>query len=640
MSAFSQGMVIGRYRIDAPLGAGGMGVVYEATDEFLQRRVALKVLPPGRLTDDASRQRLLREARAAASLDHPNLCPVFDAGEHEGHLYIAMQYLEGETLASRLRKQHFTLNEALEIAGDVASALVEAHEHHIVHRDLKPGNIMLTPKGARVLDFGLAHILSGEQQPITRQGELSGTVPYMAPEQIRGEPTGRAVDVFSLGIVLYEMISGRRPFVGESAAAIMNAILYHPVPPIPTSDEDPANGVAQLLGWMLSKDSLRRPSASEVVNELRDLAGSLSSSTVVMPRREATDEIHPTEKVTTTSRRRRLETDAELVSRSIDPEARREFVKGRHLWNKRTPLAVREALEHFQAAVDIDPLFPEAFSGVADASMYLSFLDFVSPRIAMPKARSAATRALELDPSSDQAYATLAFIQTLYDWDWGRSDDSFQHAFRLNDGNAEAHHWYGIVTAVRGELDEARRHLSRAFDLNPLSPIIPVGLHFAEYYAGRFDEAVRICREITQSEPGFAPARFYLGRSLEVAGRLEEAVAAYRSFSDLVPVEMEHLPSLAACLAKLDRHEEADAIEARLRQAAATRYISAFYFALIASGRRERESTLEHLERAVDEHATRIYELHVDFRFGWLHDDAGFRALVERVGFCELRTVR
>ena len=210
---------LSHYRIVSKIGEGGMGEVYLAQDTKLDRRVALKFLPESLMADEQARKRLVREAQAAAGLDHPNICAIHEVSEANGRSFIVMQYVEGEPLDSRIKRQPLDLSESLSIATQAADALAEAHAHGIVHRDIKPSNIMLNPRGkVKVLDFGLAKILrndvagGAEAQTVmllTQSGVVLGTAPYMSPEQLRAERLDGRSDIFSYGTVLCEIVSGR-----------------------------------------------------------------------------------------------------------------------------------------------------------------------------------------------------------------------------------------------------------------------------------------------------------------------------------------------------------------------------------------------------------------------------------------------
>ncbi|MGA7380896.1 MAG: protein kinase [Terriglobales bacterium] len=247
------GTRLGPYEIQAPLGAGGMGEVYRAKDTRLDRTVAIKVLASHLSSSPELKQRMEREARAISSLNHPNICHLYDIGSQDGTDYLVMEFLEGETLAERLRKGRMTLSETLTIGAGIAEALAVAHKQGIVHRDLKPGNIMLTKAGAKLMDFGLAKatpagfdgasnapVLSAAltvsdaspRSPLTAAGTLMGTIQYMSPEQIEGKEADARSDLFALGGVLYEMVTGGRAFGGKSQVSVASAILEKEPEPI------------------------------------------------------------------------------------------------------------------------------------------------------------------------------------------------------------------------------------------------------------------------------------------------------------------------------------------------------------------------------------------------------------------------
>ena len=231
-----QGMRLGRYSIVEPLGAGGMGVVYRARDEKLERTVAIKMLAPGVLTGEDARRHFRREALALAKLNHPRIAAVYDVGEQDGADFIVMELVAGESLATRLRAGALPVKEATAIALQVAEALEEAHEQGVIHRDLKPANVMITPKGnAKVLDFGLAKMLavsSDAKLSLTERGGLLGTPLYMSPEQAQGMSLDARTDLWSLGVTYYELLAGAAPFQAGSSLAILRAITEEAFPPL------------------------------------------------------------------------------------------------------------------------------------------------------------------------------------------------------------------------------------------------------------------------------------------------------------------------------------------------------------------------------------------------------------------------
>jgi tetratricopeptide (TPR) repeat protein/tRNA A-37 threonylcarbamoyl transferase component Bud32 len=263
------GTFLGRYEIIGELGRGGMGVVYKAEDTKLKRHVALKFLPPELTQEPLAKERFVNEARAASALDHPNICTVYEIDQtDEGQMFISMGCYEGETLKEKIARGPVDVGEAVDIALQVAEGLEEAHEKGIVHRDIKPSNIMVTSKGqAKIMDFGLAKLAG--QTKITKTGTTMGTVAYMSPEQARGEDIDRRTDIWSLGVVLYELLTGEQPFKGEYDQAVIYSILNEDQRP--TTDIIPKvpSRVEAVVARCLRKDPAGRPqSALELAAEL------------------------------------------------------------------------------------------------------------------------------------------------------------------------------------------------------------------------------------------------------------------------------------------------------------------------------------------------------------------------------------
>jgi tetratricopeptide (TPR) repeat protein len=375
----SVGSTVAHYRLERPLGTGGMGAVFLARDTRLGRMVALKLLVAP--TAPEARRRLLREARASAALDHPGICAIYDVG-HDDRAgdYIAMQFVEGETLAARLQRGRLRPDDALVLVAQIAEALGAAHRQGIVHRDLKPGNLIITPSGApKILDFGLATHVPGTPSAaeadtathVTDPGVVVGTPAYMSPEQVRNEPLDFRTDVFSLGCVLYECLTGRRAFHGSTSAEVMGEVLH--VEPPPASHVVPELGETYdgLCGRMLHKRPAERfQSAEEVLGALRALTPSIPA-----PSRSATGQASVA--------RRPFPRRAAIVATAgvtlavaaivwsmrdslPDPpdEARRWYERGIDAMRDGTYAGARVALSE---AVRLFPAYPQAHARLAEA---------------------------------------------------------------------------------------------------------------------------------------------------------------------------------------------------------------------------------------------------------------------------------
>ncbi|MFZ1919642.1 MAG: protein kinase [Terriglobales bacterium] len=282
--SLATGTKLGPYEIATPVGAGGMGEVYRARDTRLERTVAIKILKARQAETADGRERFDREARSISSLNHPNICHLYDVGEQDGVRYLVMEFLEGETLADRLQKGALPLEQVFKYGIEICEGLEQAHRKGIVHRDLKPGNIMLTKTGVKLMDFGLAkplappnsgltETLATSPQPLTADGAVMGTFPYMSPEQVEGSEVDGRSDIFSLGAVLYEMVTGKRAFKGKSSLSICSAILERNPPPVSSVKPMTPSALDHAVGRCLMKDRDERwQSVRDLSHELKWIA--------------------------------------------------------------------------------------------------------------------------------------------------------------------------------------------------------------------------------------------------------------------------------------------------------------------------------------------------------------------------------
>jgi CheY-like chemotaxis protein/predicted Ser/Thr protein kinase len=277
------GTVIAGYRIEERIGRGGMGVVYRAQHLNLQRRAAIKIIAPDLAESEGFRERFTREARIAAALQHPNIVTVYDAGEVDGLLYLAMQYIQGEDLAMMLRVEgRLRPYRAIDVCRQVASALDAAHASGLIHRDVKPANVLIEGRTAFLTDFGLTKRLDGAQSQLTRAGDVVGTIHYVAPEQIEGRRVSARSDVYSLGCLLYHCLSGQVPFALETDVAVIYAHLSEEPPKLSELRPELPEGLDAVMAKALDKSPDRRfPSCGDMISAARaviDAAGPLSET--------------------------------------------------------------------------------------------------------------------------------------------------------------------------------------------------------------------------------------------------------------------------------------------------------------------------------------------------------------------------
>jgi TolB-like protein/predicted Ser/Thr protein kinase len=491
-----------RYRRIEKLGEGGMGVVYLAEDTSLGRRVALKTIR-AEVADRTARERLLREARAAAAVNHPGVCQVYEVGEDEGETYIAMELLEGESLATRLARGPLPIGEALDVAIAILSALAALHAKGVVHRDLKPSNVFLTPHGVKLLDFGLALPLGGGGtggERLTQTGFFVGTPGYMAPELWSGQDVGPPADLFALGAILIEMVAGVRAFRGERAADLMHAVLHDPPPSL--SGGAAVEAVDRAVQRALSKRAVDRPTAPAMAAELTAARGRVDG-------RETPGALH-------------IQRMVVVPFRLLRPDPEIDFLS----------LGLADALTTSLRGID----------GLSVTSSQIGARyagDALDPRrVAETGAQLALTGTLARAGGRLRVHAELVEVPG-GEVRWSRpAEGPTDDLFRLQDDLARR-----IVDSLALELAPGRRRtLQQDVPGNARAYELFLRANQMAYNFGMLAEARALYRECLAADPGYAPAWARLGRVCRVMAKyghgdpradLAEAEKAFRRALEL-----------------------------------------------------------------------------------------------------------
>jgi serine/threonine protein kinase/Tfp pilus assembly protein PilF len=773
--ALAAGTKLGRYEIRAKIGEGGMGEVYLAQDTNLDRKVALKVLPAEVAADHNRMSRFVQEAKAASALNHPNIITIYEIDEwgssptvREGAHFIATEFIDGETLRERMRKAPVKLGEVLDVAIQTSSALSAAHEAHIIHRDIKPENIMLRHDGiVKVLDFGLAKLTerlppdSVDAEAATKAlvqtepGVVMGTAAYMSPEQARGLTVDARTDIFSLGVVIYEMVAGRAPFGGATRSDLIVALLERDPPPLARFTPEAPAEMERLVMKTLAKDREERyQTAKDLLIDLRQLKKRLEfaaelertaspdrradaptkTSIAVLPFANMSDDaeneyfcdglaeellnaLAKIDELKVAARTsafsfkgkntnvseigralnvnsvlegsvrksgKRVRITVQLVNASDgyhlwserydrelqdifdvqdeitlavvdalkvkllgeekaavlkrytdDTEAYELYLKGRYYWNKRTGEGIKKSIECFQQAIEKDPGYALAYTGVADsyASLGFSFdVGSLPPREVMPKAKAAATRALELDNTLAEAHTSLAMINLHYDWNWPAAEREFQLALGLNPNYANAHHWYSHYLLPMGRTDESLAESRRALELAPFDLIINVHLGWHYLYTAQYDLAVDQFKKTLEMDQNYVQTHWYLGLTYEEKGMHGEAVAELQKALALAKESTDIQAELGHAYAVAGKRVEAMHALDELRGLSERRFVSAYNIATIYAGLGQKDEAFDWLEKAYEERSDLLVYIKVDAKLAGLRSDPRFADLVRRVG--------
>jgi serine/threonine-protein kinase len=831
-SALASGSKISRYEIRSQLGKGGMGDVYLARDRSINRDVALKVLPANFASDRERLQRFKQEAQAAASLNHPNIAHIYEIGEFEGTHFIAMEFIDGQTLRDSIHLAQEELPKLLRYLQHIAEGLAKAHGAGIVHRDLKPENIMINRDGfAKLLDFGLAKLVEPQKtwagsssnsdvatvlENLSRSGVILGTVGYMSPEQAKGrvDEIDHRSDIFSFGCILFEAVTGRKAFQGADAIDSLNKIIREQVPSISSIRPDVPLELQKMVRRCLEKNPEDRyQSIKDVAIELKDLrdeltttslvggtssptspysaassggtytqAGKTATSPAELTRASSAEylvsEMKQHKKTTfviaglvllgiiggivgvrsylrsrnaeaamdsiavlpfvnqnndpemeyqsdgltesiinslaqlpnvrviarssvfrykgketdplkagkelgvsavltgrimqrgdtltistelldvnhnqqlwgdqytqkasdlmsmqraiatqiTSNLRLKLSDPEQMVARhqTENPEAYQLYLKGRYHWNKRTSDSLEKSVAYFNQAIEKDPNYAQAYVGLADAWFSRGWYRFFVPKEAYEKARSSATRALELDEQLGEAHAMIAAIKTTYEWDWPGAEREFKLAIQLNPNYPTARQRYSLYLPTMGRFDEAIVQAKKALELDPLS--LPANENVGDilYLARRYEEAKQQLLHTLELDPNYGVAHGTLAKVYEAKGMYKEALDERLKGAS---------PETAEEMRKLFASSGVKGVwQARLNQTlerAKREYVSSADIALFYARLNQKDEAFAWLEKAMNERSILFNYLVADARFDNLRSDARLPKLLSSVG--------
>jgi serine/threonine protein kinase/Tfp pilus assembly protein PilF len=705
-AGFMIGTKLAHYEITNHLGTGGMGEVYQATDGRLGRSVAIKLLPAVFMNDHDGAARFDREARVLASLNHPNIAVIHGIDESAGRKFLIMELVGGETLAERIQRGPVAIDEAFRIARQIAEGLEAAHQKGIVHRDLKPANIKITTQGqVKLLDFGLAKALAGDATAFdpsnsptinraeTNAGMVLGTAAYMSPEQAQGRPVDERSDIFSFGAVLYELLSGRRPFTGASTIEVLSAVMRDD--PTPMSAPEPVMAivrrclakraterfasVAELkaaLYRIATKPAVQEKAsiavlpfanmsgdkeqeyfsdglAEEVINllaqipdlkviartsafafkgqntDIRRIAEALGVSSILEGSvRKAGSRIRVTAQLIAAndgshlwSQRFDREMDdvfavqdeiAQAIAEALQVKlavratkhkpslpAYEAYLRYRYYQWGFTPESLQRARECLDQALALDPQFALPYVGLADIHIASAAVGGMTAREAIPRARTLAQRALELDPDLPEGHAMLGIVAGHYDLDWKEAERRFHLAMAREPISCHLRQWYSnFFLHSTGRAAEARGQMVRVLEEDPLSQIWHCMLTGVLSSLGLYDEALATIQKAVELDPQFWWGWMTLGLLHGTIGQHSESLRCAEKAYAGAAWSPYSIGLLAGNLMDAGKTEESEALLAKLRADSDGVAIGLTCFHLV---RGEIDSAVEWLGRAFDQ---------------------------------------
>jgi len=712
-----------RYQIIEEIGIGGMGRVFKVLDKRINEKIALKLIKPEIASSKTTIERFRNELKTARKISHKNVCRMFDLNRDKDNYYITMEFVQGGDLKRFIRRsKHLSVDTAIAIAKQICEGLDEAHRHGIVHRDLKPQNIMIDENGnVRIMDFGIAQ--TGKSKGITESGMTIGSPEYMSPEQLEGTAIDLRSDLYSLGVILFEMTTGVVPSdakeinvqipeafnriimkcmekdkdkryqeaeaiwsdldkVGElktdakSVSEWKNSIA---VLPFANMSADPdqeyfCDGITEeIINALAHVENLRvvartsafafknkNVNAIEIGKELHVktiLEGSVRKSgnririmaqlinvtdgfhmwsekydremdDVFAVQDEITQAIFDNLKVKLLGERKEA-----LAKRHQDnSEAYNSYLKGRFFWNKRTKEALRKSIVYYKEGIEHEPLSALCYAGLADSYHSLGYYNFLPGKEVYNEAKAAAEKAIDLDESLGEAYASLGCIHLFYDWDLEAAERALKKAIHLNPNYASAHHWNAFLLTAKGRHHEALAEMKKAQEFDPLSTVICSAAGWISYLGRDYDRAEELCSKAMEMDSNYHVAHVVRGLVFLQKNMFAEAISEFQRARELVKDDAGTEAYLGIAFAKSGEKEKSKKMMLELTDLSKKKYVPPYYTAAIYAALGEKTKAVELLYKALEERTPWLIFLKTWPIFENLHSEPAFKVLLERIG--------
>ena len=637
------GRCFGHYEIIAPIGAGGMGEVYLAKDKKLDRKVAVKILNEKFSRDESNLKRFIREAKAASALDHPNILVIHEIGEVEDAHFIVSEFIKGKTLREILKQSILNLPEILDISIQIAAALAAAHEAGLVHRDIKPENIMVrTDDYVKVLDFGLAKLVQQKNKSIlgldgestldqndTAQGVILGTVNYMSPEQAKGERVDARTDIFSFGVVIYEMIAGKTPFASDSGAETLAYLITAEPLPLASFAGAVPDKLQKIVAKTLRKNRDKRyQTINDLLADLKDLRENLKAEEKL---ERFTSAVAP--QFLTDSdyfKQNEVEKDSNQTLISEPVNAFQGYELWRFHYQQIAPADLVKARAFLEEAVRLDPDYALAHAALAVQAVQEAVVGLNAPAESFPQAKAAIQRASELDSSSAEFYAAAGFIDMVCDWNFTEAERKVRKALELNPYHAFANNYLGQVFMFRCQPDEAEPYLRRACEIEPMGLHNNIVLIMSYFLARNYQKVIEECEKSLALYPRYFIAAQVRCWALEQTGRASEAVHEYEKILGEPHGEIARR-WMGYAYAITGKREKALETAVRLDAESREHYLSPTHQAQIYAGLGETDRAVTYLKDAFEKRDPWMLWIAADPRYDNLRGDSRFCELVERV---------